>query len=108
MKKILLFLFSALIFSANSYSANISNVSNGNWSTGAIWQGGLPPAAGDSVTIIGGSTVTVDVNTNIVKSVNVVGTLLFTPNNFSDLKLSDGLTISGTVNNQGSIEHTNT
>src|SRR5262245_34935392 len=108
MKKFLSLLFFSLLFSAFSFAISVTNVSSGtNWSA-TTWSPSTP-VAGDSVTIVAGTTIIVDLNTPVLKSVNVVGTLNFTTNNLSDLKISDGLTISGNgiVNNTGTIEHTN-
>src|SRR5437868_1398311 len=106
MKRSLFILFFIFFSATISYSATITNNAGGNWSAGGTWIGGVVPVAGDSVVIASG-TVTVDINTAIVKSVNVQpNCTLLTSGATSDLKLSDGLTIQNNaqVTNSGSIE----
>ena len=109
MKRNLFILFFVFFSSTIAFSATItSTAGGGSWNTPATWQGGVVPAAGDSVIVLSTATVLVDVNTNIVKSVNVYGIVNFVTGNGSDLKMSTGLTIQSgaVVNNTGSIELT--
>ncbi len=111
MKKYFYLSFSLLIFllSTNVFAVTKTFSGAGNWSSGA-WIPAGAPATGDDVVIPGGTTCTVDINTNIVNNVQVDGTLLFVSSNASDLKLANNLIINntGVVNNTGSIEQTNT
>src|SRR5690348_12738263 len=111
MKKFLytLFLMVMTVFSLSSFAATRTFQSTGNWSNNACWALSTPPSAGDFVVINAGVTCTVDVNTVVIDSIAVYGTLSFTPNNASDLKYTSNFTIytTGNVNNQGSIEKSN-
>jgi len=104
---IILISFASLVEAANISST----AAGGNWSATTTWVGGVVPGAGDNVTIVGGSTVTVDVNnaacaTLIVNMAtnNVTGTLSF--NNSSVLTVSGAVTIGGTGNRKGAINMT--
>jgi hypothetical protein len=54
----------------------ISAIQSGSWTNGATW-GGTAPVAGDQVTIGAGFTVTADVSTVSLNSLNTLGTLVF-------------------------------
>jgi hypothetical protein len=73
--------FYSLIFLAifcitiNASAANKTNVKSGNWNDGTVW-GGTAPATGDNVTIITGTTVTLN-TTASVAALTLSGTLSF-------------------------------
>jgi hypothetical protein len=100
-------------FTSLAEAANISSTAaGGTWSATTTWVGGVVPGAADNVTIVGGSTVTVNLSnaacaTLIVNSAtnNQTGTLSF--NNGSTLTVSGAVTIGGMGNRQGSINMTN-
>ncbi|MEO8087638.1 MAG: hypothetical protein ABI763_12500 [Bacteroidota bacterium] len=82
---------------------------SGNWNTAGSWVGGIIPGSlgtPDFVVIPAGLTCTVDVNTNVIDSIAVYGTLNFLSSNVSDLKYTYQFVIypTGIVNNTGSIE----
>jgi type IX secretion system substrate protein len=103
-----------LLFASLVEAANISSTAaGGNWSSTTSWVGGMVPGSGDNVTIVGNSTITVDINnaacaTLIINSAtnNQTGTLSFL-NTSSVLTVSGNVTIGGTGNRQGSIDMTN-
>src|SRR6188508_1005930 len=101
---IILISFASLVEAANISST----AAGGNWSATTTWVGGVVPGSADNVTIVGSSTVTVDVNnaacaTLIVNMAtnNVTGTLSF--NNSSVLAVSGAVTIGGSGNRKGAI-----
>ncbi len=58
----------SLIICGTGFAANVSNTSSGNWSNPNIWSPVGVPANNDVVTIISGTTVTVDVNSAAINS----------------------------------------
>ncbi len=54
----LMTLFTAVVADA----ANITSTQSGNWDVGTTWVGGIPPVAGDTVTVASSHTVTVAVD----------------------------------------------
>ena len=53
-----------LSFTQSKANAISSNAVTGNWSSIASWSGGIVPTKNDTVTIISGSTITVDIDTS--------------------------------------------
>jgi hypothetical protein len=79
----------------------------GNWSSTTTWGGAAVPAANDVVIINAGVTVTVNTNTNLVKSVTVNGTLVLS--GASSLRLATtGTGNFLTVNSGGQIQFNST
>ena len=68
---ILLFLLTSVWVLATPIS---TTATGGNWSAATTWTGGIVPGNGDAVTIIGGATVTVDVNTAACASLKLNST----------------------------------
>ncbi|MCX6311807.1 MAG: T9SS type A sorting domain-containing protein [Bacteroidetes bacterium] len=97
---LLLFLSSSVV-----HAAAKSNIGTGNWNTAANWSPAGVPIAGDDVTIIGGTTVTVSVAfAPVLHSVTVNGTLTtafaLTINNIAGSFF--------TINAGGTYNHNNT
>lgn len=86
-------------------NAQISSVATGsyNWSNPAAWVGGVVPAAGQSVTIAAGCTVTVNINTPIVANITVNGFLDVRNTAPNTLSFNGNMTVSGTLRNNGGI-----
>jgi hypothetical protein len=61
---------------AGSANAQVSTVSSGNWSDAAIWSSGQVPRNGERVIVKNGHTITLDQNTQKIKSLEVQGVLL--------------------------------
>jgi hypothetical protein len=83
----------------NAYAAACSSVT-GNWSAITTWSCGHVPAAGDTVTITGGTTVTLDITSNVLASLTVDGTLTTAGTNGSDLYVGGDIVNNGTINMQ--------
>src|SRR3954469_20052840 len=84
----------------NAYAlACTSPVGASNWST-AAWSCGRVPANGDSAIVQNGSTVTLNVNTNALASLQVDagGTITLAGTNGFDLFLGGNLINNGTLN----------
>jgi hypothetical protein len=101
---IMLISFASLVEAANISST----AAGGNWSLTTTWVGGVVPGSADNVTIVGNSTVTVNVNnaacaTLIVNMAtnSATGTLSF--NNNSVLTVSGAVTVGGTGLRMGAI-----
>jgi hypothetical protein len=98
-----------LSFASVVEAADISSTAaGGNWNAPGTWVGGMVPGSADNVTIVGNSTVTVDVNnaacaTLTVNSAtnNATGTLSFNAN--SVLTVGGAVTIGGTGNRNGAV-----
>lgn len=72
MTKRFLLLTAVFLLAGNQVFAVVKNaVTSGNWSNGTIWSPAGVPAAGDAVIINDGVTVTVDVTTNALLSLQV-------------------------------------
>jgi len=101
-------------FASLVHAANISSTAaGGNWSAPASWAGGVVPTSADNVTIVGNSTITVDINNAACATLIVnmatnsqTGTLSFL-NATSQLTVSGAVTIGGTGNRQGAVNMTN-
>jgi gliding motility-associated-like protein len=66
-KRVLIWLFLCvftLSFTQTKANAISSNAVSGNWSSLTSWSGGIVPTKNDTVTIVSGSTITVDVDTS--------------------------------------------
>jgi len=57
--------------------ASVVSVKSGNWNDPTVWSTNSVPSSGDDVTINAGHTVTVNVSSVTVRSLRVLGTLLF-------------------------------
>lgn len=99
-------LFFLLFFVQNrSAQAQITSQATGsyNWSNPAAWVGGVVPAAGQSVTIAAGCTITVNLNTPIVANITVNGFLDVRNTAPNTLSFNGNMTVSGTLRNNGGI-----
>lgn len=94
-----LFLGMAVLGHAPSALAAVCNsTGTSNWSNAANWSCGVVPAAGDSVTITLGNTVTLDTNTASLASLTVAGTLSIGSNATGrTLTVAGDITVSGTI-----------
>ncbi len=99
-------LFLMLLSTVSVKAATRTLASSGNWSSPGVWTGAVVPSVSDFVIIPAGLTCLVDINTNVIDSIAVYGTLNFVTSNASDLKYTSNFTIysTGIVNNTGSIE----
>ena len=102
---ICIFLMTLCIGAGQAYAVACVSIASGNWGTGATWNcGGLNvvPAAGDTVTIMNGHTVTLNVNSAVIASltVNAGGTLTTAGTSGSDLYIGGNITNNGTMNMQ--------
>lgn len=124
----LLFTIVFMLWSAHAKSATISSTSSGgNWNATSSWTGGIIPLSTDSVKIIAGSTVTINLSGTITaKNIEVTGTLNFASGSGAlvingNLLINSGgkldafngttgksVTINGHLTNNGSIEFSRT
>jgi hypothetical protein len=107
-----------------SAPGNFVSVNTGNWTTGATWDAGTVPTAGDNVTISTGHTVTIDAINQGAFNLTVDGILGYgtTPTIFNvlgNLNINSGgllnvfsgttgktLTVAGNITNNGVIDVT--
>ncbi len=84
-------LLALLAFGAMPARASTSNgTGGGNWSSAATWSPAAVPTSTDSVTIVAGDTVTVDITTATASTTTVRGTLAFSTVNSSTFTLVQG------------------
>ena len=83
----------------NAYAAACASVT-GNWGTAGTWSCGHVPVAGDTVSITLGTTVTLNVNTNVLASLTVNGTLITLAGSSADLYIGGNIVNNGTINMQ--------
>ncbi len=90
-----------LVWGADALAATCtSNAGARNWNTAASWNCGHVPAGGDSVIVPNGSTVTLDVDTNALASLQIDsgGTLTVAAGANFDIYLGGNLVNNGTIN----------
>jgi len=98
-----------VLWAGEAAAAACNSKGTGNWNTAGTWSCGHVPAAGDSVTILNGHTITLNTNSNVLASltVNAGGTFTTSGTSGSDLYLGGNLVNNGTINMQASTS-TNT
>ncbi|WP_367755865.1 T9SS sorting signal type C domain-containing protein [Flavobacterium sp. WC2430] len=102
-KKLLLPFFLVLV-QITAFGANISSTSTGgNWSASSTWVGGVVPASTDNVTIVSGSTVTLDVTPIYANTITISGTLDLNKN--ADIYLYSSLIVVTSPNGHINFDH---
>jgi len=93
-----------VLWAGEAAAAACNSKGTGNWNTAGTWSCGHVPAAGDSVTILNGHTITLNTNSNVLASltVNAGGTFTTSGTSGSDLYLGGNLVNNGTINMQAS------
>ncbi|GEM_PF-2233515 len=81
------------MFASGVLAATITSVADGNWSASGTWDNGVPQA-GDDVIIASGTTVTLDVSSAALNSLDIRGTLDV---NGHLLDVNGNVTVSGTL-----------
>lgn len=89
-------------WSGEAAAAACTSNGAGNWGAAATWSCGHVPAAGDTVTILSGHSITLNVNTGILASltVNSGGTLTTAGTSGASIYLGGDLVNNGTINMQ--------
>ena len=112
MKKSFIFSFILFIFVFKVFSSNItSNAVTGNWNSSSSWVGSVIPGVNDTVVIVNGANITLNINATVYKlRINSGGILNLSSNT---LKLNGNgsdngsISIYGTLNlNSGTLELT--
>ncbi|MBS1978449.1 MAG: hypothetical protein JST46_13850, partial [Bacteroidetes bacterium] len=106
----IVFLVALLLFAGlNTYAANRYSVATGNWNNTATWSassGGAPgasvPAAGDVVTVEGGFTVTLNVNSANLGSLTISAGSTLSATGTSTLTIAGAMVVNGTYTNGSS------
>lgn len=113
MKKNIFLLLAGLFFFCSNFNAATvtSNAVTGNWNSASTWVGGIIPGINDSVVIVSGANITLNVNATVYKlKINSGGTLnigSYTLTLNGDGTLGGNLEINGTLNlNTGTIQLT--
>ena len=79
---------------ATAAPGNVTSAASGNWSAGATWVGGVPPTAGDNVTIATGHTVTIDSSNALNLTIQSGGVLEFEATTARTLTVGQAVTIN--------------
>jgi len=112
MKRFSAILAVLVIFVTSLKAATVtSNAIAGNWNSASSWVGGTIPTANDSVVIVNGANITLNVNATVYKlKINTGGTLnigTYTLTLYGNGGLGGNLEIYGTLNaNSGTIQLT--
>ncbi len=112
MKQFSILIMGAMIFCSHLFSATItSNAVTGNWNSASTWVGGQIPGVNDSVVIVNGANITLNVNATVYKlKINSGGTLNignYTLTLNGNGTLGGNLEIYGTLNlNTGTVQLT--
>jgi hypothetical protein len=85
---------------------NFSTPGAGNWSDPSKWSLGHVPLTGEEVTIVNGSTISVNINTALIShlTVNAGGVLNVNNSASSTLACEGNVTVSGDLVNNGKID----
>lgn len=103
-----------LIVSVCATATSISSTAaGGNWSAPATWMGGVVPGSGDVVTIIGGATVIIDVNTASCASLqlnatgnNKIASVQFIAGGAGVLTVGGNVALGGTASGNAGTKNT--
>jgi G8 domain len=90
---------------ATPIAGTVSNIGNGLWSNPANWTTGIVPSGSDDVTIIAGTTVTIDMAAQAY-NLTINGSLVFETTTARTLTANANLTISNTGSLQSAASGT--
>lgn len=90
----------ALCGAMPAMAATCTSQSSGNWGAAGTWSCGNVPTSADSVVISSSHTVTLNVNSNNITALTVLGTL--SDSGTRVLNLAGNLAVNGTINLTGS------
>jgi hypothetical protein len=84
------YLFFQRMRNKNIFGIGLVNraISNGNWDDPAIWENAEVPTSADSVVILGGRTVTLNINAE-VRALNVIPSATLTISSSRTLKIGN-------------------
>jgi hypothetical protein len=102
--------FMCLFISVKTVSAQVSAIASGNWSNPAIWSSNpLLPQSGDDVTIGVSYTVAADMNSALLNSLTVNGTLNIINAAGASVSVDGNITIgtNAAINNHGKLDMVN-
>ena len=102
--------FMSLFISVKIYGASVTAVANGSWSDATKWSSNpLLPQAGDNVTIPSGITIDANVNSSLLSSLTVNGTLNILNAPGASVSVNGNITIgiNAAINNNGKLDMVN-
>ena len=84
------FIFLLPVFAPQARAATSNGTGGGNWSDAAAWNPAAVPTSADTVTVLSGDTITIDISTATASTTTVSGVLSFSSYTLTQFTLVQG------------------